>query len=66
MKNFFNYKREEKQNPFIGFTIYQHFSCDELYSDLVVKPENNMTETERVECYPVPDYVEQKGKEQGY
>lgn len=66
MKKFFNYKREEKQNPFIGFTIFQHFSSDELYSDLVVKPENNMTETEHVECYPVPAYVEQKGKEQGY
>ena len=25
-----------------------------------------MTETEHVECYPVPDYVEQKGRAQGY
>lgn len=25
-----------------------------------------MTETEHVECYPVPDYVEEKGREQGY
>lgn len=62
----FKYQREKKQNPYIGFTSFQHFRNDELYSDLVVKPENNMTETEHVECYPVPDYVEEKGKEQGY
>ncbi len=60
------YKRERKQNPYIGFTSFQHFRNDVLYSDLVVRPENNMTETEHVECYPVPDYVEEKGREQGY
>lgn len=64
--NLFNYQREKKQNPYTGFTSFQHFRNDELYSDLVVKPENNMTETEHVECYPVPDYVEEKGREQGY
>ncbi len=64
--NVFNYKRERAQNPYIGFTSFQHFRNDELYSDLVVKPENNMTETEHVECYPVPDYVEEKGRAQGY
>lgn len=62
----FHYKREKQQNPYIGFTSFQHFRNDELYSDLIVKPENNMTETEHVECYPVPDYVEEKGREQGY
>ena len=62
----YQYKREKKQNPYIGFTSFQHFRNDELYSDLIVKPENNMTETEHVECYPVPDYVEEKGREQGY
>ncbi len=62
----YSYKREKKQNPYIGFTSFQHFRNDELYSDLVVKPENNMTETEHVECYPVPDYVEEKGRAQGY
>ena len=62
----FNYKREKKQNPYIGFTSFQHFRDDKLYSDLVVKPENNMTETEHVECYPVPEYVEEKGRAQGY
>ncbi len=66
MKKVFNYKRESKQNPYIGFTSFQHFRNDELYSDLIVKPENNMTETEHVECYPVPDYVEEKGRAQGY
>ena len=64
--NFFKYQREKKQNPYIGFTSFQHFRKDKLYSDLIVKPENNMTETEHVECYPVPDYVEEKGREQGY
>ena len=62
----YQYQREKKQNPYIGFTSFQHFRNDELYSDLIVKPENNMTETEHVECYPIPDYVEEKGKEQGY
>lgn len=65
-KRFFIYQREQKQNPYIGFTSFQHFRNEELYSDLIVKPENNMTETEHVECYPVPDYVEEKGREQGY
>ncbi len=62
----FQYQRERKQNPYIGFTSFQHFRKDELYSDLIVRPENNMTETEHVECYPVPDYVEEKGRAQGY
>ncbi len=66
MKKTFGYKRESKQNPYIGFTSFQHFRNDELYSDLIVRPENNMTETEHVECYPVPDYVEEKGRAQGY
>lgn len=62
----YQYQREKKQNPYIGFTSFQHFRNDALYSDLIVKPENNMTETEHVECYPVPDYVEENGREQGY
>ncbi len=60
------YKLESKQNPYIGFTSFQHFNNEELYSDLIVKPENNFTETEHVECYPIPAYVEQKGRAQGY
>ena len=62
----YQYKREKKQNPYIGFTSFQHFRNDVMYSDLIVKPENNFTETEHVECYPVPNYVEEKGREQGY
>lgn len=62
----YKYAKEKEQNPYIGFTSFQHFRHDELYSDLIVKPENNMTETEHVECYPVPDYVEEKGRAQGY
>lgn len=62
----YHYKKEKKQNPYIGFTSFQHFRNDELYSDLIVRPENNMTETEHVECYPVPEYVEEKGRAQGY
>lgn len=64
--NKFEYAREKKQNPYIGFTSFQHFRNDELYSDLIVKPENNMTETEHVECYPVPATTEEKGRAQGY
>ena len=41
------------RNPYIGFTSYQRFRGDPLFSDIVVRPENNMTETERTECYPV-------------
>ena len=62
----FAYKKESKQNPYIGFTSFQHFRKDELYSDLIVRPENNMTETEHVECYPVPPTTEEKGRAQGY
>ena len=41
------------RNPYIGFTSYQRFRGDPLFSDVVVRPENNLTETERTECYPV-------------
>lgn len=63
---YFNYKREEAQNPYIGIVSFQHFRGEALYSDCVVLPENNYCETEHYECYPVPGYVEQKGREQGY
>ena len=66
MKKYYRYQREKKQNPYIGFTSFQHFRNDELYSDLIVRPENNMTETEHVECYPVPATTEEKGRAQGY
>ncbi len=66
MKKYYQYQREQKQNPYIGFTSFQHFRNDELYSDLIVRPENNMTETEHVECYPIPATTEEKGRAQGY
>ena len=49
----FGYKREDGVNPGTGFMSFQHFSGEKLYDDIEVKPENKMTETERVECYPV-------------
>lgn len=64
--NYFAYTREEAQNPNTGFMSFQHFKGEKLYSDIVVRPENNMTETENVECYPIPDDVPQNGKEEGY
>ena len=64
--NHFNYKEERGQNPYIGFTSFQHFRNDPLYSDIVVKPENNMRETEDVEPYPVPAHVPQNGREEGF
>ena len=66
VKKYYQYQREQKQNPYIGFTSFQHFRNDELYSDLIVRPENNMTETEHVECYPIPATTEEKGRAQGY
>lgn len=62
----FKYKKEDGQNPYIGFMSFQHFRGEALYSDMVVLPERNMTETEHYECYPVPDYVLQNGREEGY
>lgn len=63
---YFGYQEEAAQNPFIGFTSFQHFRNEPLYSDVVVKPENNMRETENLEPYPVPAYVPQNGREEGY
>lgn len=64
--SFFEYKKEEEQNPYIGFTSFQHFAGEALYSDIIVRPENNGTETENVECYPVPEYVPQNGRQEGF
>ena len=59
--NYFEYKKEEGQNPNIGFMSFQHFQGDPIYSDCIVKPENHFCETEHYECYPVPEYVEEVG-----
>lgn len=62
----FGRKEEEKQNPYIGFTSFQHFRDEALYSDVVVKTEHGNTETENLECYPIPEYVEQNGRGEGF
>ena len=62
----FSYVPEVRQNPYIGFTSFQHFRGEEMYSDIVVKPENNLTETERVECYPISSDAEENGRNEGY
>lgn len=64
--NRFGYRKEDGQNPYIGFMSFQHFNGEALYSDIVVRPENRYTETERVECYPVPEDVEENGRSEGY
>ncbi|MEE1043601.1 MAG: DUF4832 domain-containing protein, partial [Clostridia bacterium] len=66
ISNCFKYKPEEGVNPYIGFMSFQHFRGERLYSDSIVRPENNYTETEPFECYPVPDDVEENGREQGF
>ncbi len=62
----FNYKKEEGQNPYIGFMSFQHFRDEKMYSDIVVRPEANRTETERVECYPPAPDAEENGRDEGY
>lgn len=63
---YFNKQEELGQNPYIGFLSYQHFRDEELYSDVVVRPENGMTETENYECYPVPTNLVQSGRAEGF
>lgn len=62
----FEYRVEEGQNPYIGFMSFQHFRGEKLYSDIVVLPENKLTETERVECYPVSPDAEENGRNEGW
>lgn len=62
----FSVRPEAGQNPFIGFTSFQHFRNEKLYSDIIVRPEAKMTETERVECYPVSPDAEENGRAEGY
>lgn len=64
--NTFQYKREEGQNPNTGFMSFQHFRGEKLYSDSIVRPENNRTETEPFECYPVAPDAPENGREEGY
>lgn len=62
----FGYAPEEGQNPYIGFTSFQHFRGERLYSDIVVREENRRTETERVECYPISPDAEENGRSEGW
>lgn len=66
IKNSFNYKQEERQNPYIGFMSFQHFNSETLYSDSVVDINGDLTETEPFECYPIPDDVPQNGRSEGF
>ncbi len=63
----FNYKTEQFQNPYIGFTSFQHFRGEKLYSDCITGKDGIAgCETENYECYPVPEGIEENGREQGY
>ena len=55
-------------NPYIGFTSFNHFRSDALYSDCITGQNSGVAscETENYECYPVPYGVEENGREQGY
>ena len=64
--NKFSNKKEAALSPYIGLTSFQHFRNDKLYSDVIVRPEGGMCETENLECFPIPDYVPQEGRSEGY
>lgn len=67
VKRIFGYAREYKQNPYQGFTSFQHFRGGKLYSDAVAGAGNSAgCETENYECYPVTAGVEENGREQGF
>ena len=66
VKKRFEYRREEGQNPYAGIMSFQHFRGESMYSDIVVRPEANRTETERVECYPISPDAEDNGRSEGY
>ena len=67
MKKTFVEKKGVINNPYIGFTSFNHFRNDPLYSDSVVGDKELCgCETEPFECYPVPEGVEEKGREQGF
>lgn len=66
LTNYFNYKKESYQNHFTGFMSFQHYKNDPMYSDVIVRPENNMCETQDLECFPIPEGVPQNGRDEGY
>lgn len=62
----FEAKNEPVFNPYIGFTSYQRFRPDPLFADVIVRPENNKTETEETECYPVSEKAVRSGNSGGF
>ena len=62
----FEATNEPVLNPFIGFTSYQRFRSDPLFADVVVRPENNLTEIEATECYPVKEAALQADGSAGF
>ena len=67
MKKYFKEKQGVISNPYIGFTSFNHFRDDPLYSDSIVGDKALCgCETEPFERYPVPEGVEEKGREQGF
>ena len=68
MIKMFTEKKGVVYNPYIGFTSFQHFRGEALYSDCITGRSTGVAgcETENYECYPIPDGVEEKGREQGY
>ena len=64
----FKEKKGVVYNPYIGFTSFNHFRNDALYSDCITGRNNGVAscETENYECFPVPQGVEENGREQGY
>lgn len=67
MKKSFKEKQGVIYNPYIGFTSFNHFRGERLYSDCIVgKQDLAGCETENYEFYPVPEGIEENGREQGY
>lgn len=67
MKKYFKEKQGVIANPYIGFTSFNHFRNEPLYSDSIVGDKALCgCETEPFERYPVPEGVEEKGREQGF
>ena len=63
MKKYFKEKQGVILNPYIGFTSFNHFRGEPLYSDSIVGDKALCgCETEPFECYPVPEGVEEKGR----
>ena len=36
MRKIYGYKKESRQNPYIGFMSFNHFRDEKLYSDCIV------------------------------